>query len=317
MFNIVHLLEHQEAMTILTRETRVEAARRERPILVTGATGRQGGAVARQLLGDGWHVRALVRDPATPAALALWEAGAELVRGDMDDRATLEAAMHGAYGVFSVQPFGYEAEIRQGINVADAALAAGVRHLVYSSVGDAERHGRLRPGFSKWAIEQYLRERGAPATILRPNGFMEDMVGPGFGVPDGAFSSAFAPQALVHLIAVDDIAAFAALAFAQPELYLGKTLELAGDALTPPQIAAAISRVIGRPLPAVQIPIEVLREQSEDVARAFEVVNGGGYHVDIAALRRLHPGLMKFDTWLAMAGAAVLSAAKMEQQRNV
>lgn len=286
-------------MTIVTSE-----ANRDRLILVTGATGRQGGAVARRLLSDGWRVRALVRDPAAPAALALQRAGAELAQGDMEDGASLDAVLDGAYGVFSVQPFGYAAELRQGLNVADAALAAGVRHLVYSSVGDAERHGSYRPGFSKWAIEQHLRERDAPATILRPNGFMEDMLGPGFGVPGGTFSSAFAPAALVYLIAVDDIGAFAGLAFAQPDLYLGKALELAGDALTPPQIAAAISRAIGRPLTSLQIPIEALREQNEDVARAFEVVNAGGYQVDIAGLRRLHPGLMDFETWLATAARA-------------
>jgi uncharacterized protein YbjT (DUF2867 family) len=282
---------------------------RDQQILVTGATGRQGGAAARHLLGDGWRVRALVRDPTAPAALALRKTGAELVRGNLEDRASLDAALDGVYGVFSVQPFGYDDEIRRGVNVADAALAAGVQHIVYSSVGDAEAHARRRPNFSKWAIEQHLRGRDAPLTILRPNGFMEDMIGPAFGVPDGTFTSAFGPDVLVYLVAVDDIGVFAARAFAQPDTYLGAAIELAGDALTPPQIAAAIGRVVGRPLPVVQIPLTALREQNEDVARAYEVVNAGGYQIDIAALRRQHPGLMDFDTWLAAAGKALLSSA--------
>src|SRR5690606_35954865 len=118
----------------------------ERVVLVTGATGRQGGAVARQLLRrGGFRVRALTRDPARPAARALADAGAEVVRGDMDRPETLRPALDGAYGVFSVQNFwetGYEREIQQGIALADAAHAAGVQHFVYSSVGSAH----ARPG---------------------------------------------------------------------------------------------------------------------------------------------------------------------------
>src|SRR5689334_14343681 len=110
---------------------------RGKTIVVTGATGNQGGATTRHLLADGWHVRALVRDDTTPAAAALAAAGAELVRGDLDDPASLEAAVRGAYGVFSVQSASPD-ELTQGMNVVDAAKVGGVRHLVYSSVGGAE-----------------------------------------------------------------------------------------------------------------------------------------------------------------------------------
>ncbi|MGS2646790.1 NmrA family NAD(P)-binding protein [Streptosporangium sp. LJ11] len=106
----------------------------DRTILVTGATGQQGGATTRHLLADGWHVRALVRDPRGAAATRLARAGVELVTGDMDDRDSVDAAVRGAHGVFSVQPAfiapGYaENELRRGLNVVDAAIAAGVRHL--------------------------------------------------------------------------------------------------------------------------------------------------------------------------------------------
>ena len=106
-------------------------------ILVTGATGNQGGATARHLLAGGWHVRALVRDATTPAAAALAATGAELVRGDLDDRASIDAAVRGAHGLYSVQSANPN-EIAQGKTIADAAQAAGVQHLVYSSVGGAE-----------------------------------------------------------------------------------------------------------------------------------------------------------------------------------
>src|SRR5262245_4205833 len=148
-------------------------------IAVTGATGQQGGAVARKLLSDGWKIRALTRDPNKPAARALAEAGAELVPGDMDSRSELEAAFQGAYGAFSVQNFwlpevGYDGEIRQGKNVADAAKAAGVQHLVYSSVGAAHRGMGQKHFESKWIIEQYIQSLELPYTILRPVAFFEN-----------------------------------------------------------------------------------------------------------------------------------------------
>ena len=130
-------------------------------IAVTGAAGQQGGAVARKLLADGWKVRALTRDANKPAAGELASLGAEIVPGDMEDRSQLAAAFKGAYGVFSVQNYwlpsvGFDGEIRQGKNVADAAKAAGVQHLVYSSVGAAHRGAGQQHFDSKWIIEQYI-----------------------------------------------------------------------------------------------------------------------------------------------------------------
>ena len=148
-------------------------------IAVTGATGQQGGAVARKLLADGWQVRALTRDTDKPAAQELAALGAELVPGDMDNRAELDAAFDGAYGVFSVQNFwlpnvGFEGEIRQGKNVADAVKAAGIQHLVYSSVGSAHRGLGQKHFESKWIIEQYIHSLDIPSTILRPVAFFEN-----------------------------------------------------------------------------------------------------------------------------------------------
>jgi uncharacterized protein YbjT (DUF2867 family) len=130
-------------------------------ILVTGATGQQGGAVARHLLKDGWKVHAIVRDPNKPAAQALAKQGAELKKGDLNDRASIDASLEGVYGVFSFQNFwlpdvGKEGELRQGKNVADAANAAGVKQFVYSSVGAAHR-GMGQEHFAyKWDIEQHI-----------------------------------------------------------------------------------------------------------------------------------------------------------------
>ena len=141
-------------------------------ILVTGATGQQGGAVARHLLKQpGFAVRALTRDSAKPAARALAQAGAEVVRGDLDDPASVRRALEGAWGVFSVQNFmetGYEGEIRQGKALADAAKAAGVQHFVYTSVVSADRKTGLPHFESKWQIEQHIVQADCPTRYCGP-----------------------------------------------------------------------------------------------------------------------------------------------------
>lgn len=294
---------------IISTEGRI-VEKRDKIILVMGATGKQGGATARHLLADGWQVRALTRDTNSAAAQELAKAGAEIVAGDMDNRASLDAAIQGVYGVFSVQASNNE--VRQGKNVADAAGAAGIRHFVYTSVQSAEDLARVGGDANKWEIEQYIQALGLPATILRPPFFMENFGNPDFGqvygLPSGTFAIAFQPDVTMGLIAVDDIGAFAALAFEHPDKYLGKTIEIAGDALTPPQVAAAISGATGRPISYIQTPMETLYQQNVKIARAFDFLNEVGYTTNIAALRQQHPGLMDFDAWLEQKGKAQLEA---------
>src|SRR5215475_11172020 len=159
-------------------------------IAVTGATGQQGRTVAKKLLADGWKVRALTRDPNKPAAQELKSLGGEILPGDMDQRAELDTAFKGAYGVFSVQNFwlptvGFEGEVRQGKAVADAARAANVQHLVYSSVGSAHRGMGKRHLKRKWFLEKYIHGWDIPFTFLRPGVFMKNKNGSGAGTRNG------------------------------------------------------------------------------------------------------------------------------------
>ncbi|MBE1582999.1 NmrA/HSCARG family protein [Nonomuraea angiospora] len=284
-------------------------------IVVMGATGLQGRAVTARLLADGRRVRAVTRDPDTAPARALAQAGAELVRAEMDDVASLVAAAEGAYGLFSVQPtvgspgtpagFSAEDEVRWGCNVADAAHAAGVRHLVYASLAGAGRHNTEKLPqnvVSKWRIEQHITRLGLPATFLRPVSFMENYTG-AYHLHDGAVTTAFDPAVPQQIMAVDDVGAFAALAFAQPGEWIGRAVDLAGDELTPLQITAAISEAIDRPLPYVQIPIEAIAQAGEEFAFAYTWLNERGYRADVAFTRALHPGLMDLRTWLERTGA--------------
>ncbi|MFD7445039.1 NmrA/HSCARG family protein [Streptomyces sp. NPDC059909] len=282
-------------------------------ILVTGATGQQGGATARHLLADGWRVRALVRNPAGSAAQELARIGAELVRGDMDDRRSLDVAVRGAYGVFSVQPalippdFA-ENELQRGLNVAEAAHEAGVEHLVYASVGSADRDTGIPHWEIKWQVEQRIRALGIPSTILRPVMFMENHADPTYGLTgEHALIPTIPSGATVQLIALSDIGAFAALAFGDPEQYLGKAIELAGDELTSDQILSAIARATGRTLPLP--PGRSKPAASPPVAgRAEGTFSFAGWQADIPALRAQHPALMDFDTWLAREGKSMIEA---------
>jgi len=290
-----------------------------RTILVTGATGRQGGAVAARLLADGWGVRALTRDPASTKAKALKEAGAEVVRGDLDDPASLAAAAEGVWGAFSVHagayeggPYGHDLghEARSAANLAAAAKAAGAAFLVHSSsVGVG---GPLEPHMDmlqrKAEAEAAIKQGGLPYTILRPTSFMENTFDSFRELQDGALVSLLHADTYEPHIAADDIAAFAAIAFADPETHAGKAYELAGDDITQLEKVAIISRVTGREVPYVPIDASAVAEQSPSTAKTLGLINEHRIEVDIPALKAIHPGLLTFEQWMTSIGKPLVDA---------
>lgn len=277
---------------------------RDRLILVTGATGHQGGATARALLGRGFRVRALTRNPDKPAAQALREQGAEVVKGDLDDRASVERALDGVYGVFSVQNFwetGAEREIAQGVGLADAARAAGVEHFVYTSVASAHRNTGLSHFESKWQIEEHIRGTGLPHTIFRPVFFMANWEGPYLrpAILAGTLALPLDPGTNFQQMALEDIAAFVVLALENRDPWLGRALDLASDEASIGDIAATFSRVIGRPVAYHQVPWDEYRQAAgdeyHDMFRWFQDV---GYDADIPALAREGVDLTSFEQYL-------------------
>jgi len=280
----------------------------EKIIAVTGATGQQGGAVARHLLAKGWKVRALTRDSNKPVAQGLAAAGADLVPGDMDRRTDLDEAFQGAYGVFSVQNFwlpnvGAEGEVRQGVHVADAAKAAGVGHFIYSSVGAAHRGMGQAHFATKWEIEQYIHSLGIPCTIFRPVAFMDNYNWQRAGITNGVFTGwGLRPEKGLQLIAAEDIGAFVALAFENPQTYLGQTIELAGDELTEAQIADTLAKVVGRPVKLQPPAMPEGQAPSPEQIAMFQFFNSQGYDADITELRRMYPGLLNFEQFLRKNG---------------
>jgi uncharacterized protein YbjT (DUF2867 family) len=249
------------------------------PVLVTGATGKQGGATARALLAAGLPVRALVRDPGSDRAEAVEALGAELVTGDLHDRDSVIRAATGARAVFSVQMpamtadgFDFEGEVAQGVNLIEGARAAGVPQFVHTSVTGAGQHTDV-PGWAegRWAIEAALtaktaiqdrvRTAGFPRwTLLKPGTFMENFLpSAAFLFPRGAeggLVSVLNPATRLSLVAVADIGAAAAAAFAAPERFDRVELELASDYLSMTQIAEVLSRVLGTRLSAPDMTAE-------------------------------------------------------------
>jgi uncharacterized protein YbjT (DUF2867 family) len=198
---------------------------------------------------------------------------------------------------------GYEGEIRQGRNVADAAKAVGVKHLVYSSVGAAQRGMGQKHFDSKWIIEQHIHSLDIPHTILRPVSFMENYNWSRAQILNGTFvGRGLRLEKGVQQIAVEDIAVFAARAFADPKQYLGQTIELAGDELTESQIAETFTKVIGRPVTLAEPTPGEARRSEEEMIAMFKFFNGEGYDADIPALRKLHPGLLTLEQYLRKNG---------------
>jgi uncharacterized protein YbjT (DUF2867 family) len=273
-----------------------------RTILVSGATGQQGGAVVRHLLKNGLQVRALTRHPDGAAAQALAALGAEVVKGDLNDRPSLDRGLAGAYGAFSVQNFyetGFDKEIEQGRTLADAAQAAGVSHFVYSSVGGAERHTGIAHFDSKWQVEEHLRASKVPATVLRPVFFMDNWLRLKAALAGGQLPQPISAGTKLQQIAVDDIGAVAALAFANPERWIGRAVELAGDELSMTQVGETFSRVLGHPVQFVQIPWDVFEKQAgPDLTRMYRWFESDGYRADIAALRREYPALETLESFV-------------------
>ena len=276
----------------------------QKEVLVTGATGGQGGAVARRLRERGWAVRALVRDPRAARARELAARGVRLVTGDLDDPRSLREAARGVHGVFSVQPSDLTApdpalEIRRGRNVADAAAAAEVAHLVYSSVGAAGRNSGVIHFETKTEIEAHVRAVGIPATVLRPVFFMENWPSLVTLSPAGERVGAIAldPDTRLQMIALEDIGRIAAHAFDRPDEHIDRTIEIAGDEPTVRQIAETFTRVDGIPTRLRRQPLAELRDYG-DVPAMFAWLNGHGYRADLAALRARYPDLLTFEAWL-------------------
>ena len=272
-------------------------------VVVTGGTGKQGGAVVKSLLERGHEVRAVTRSTDSAKARELANAGVTLVRASLEDTAALTKALEGATSLFAMTtPFegGTQAETRQGISAADAARAAGV-HLVFSSVGSANRQTGVPHFDSKYKVEEHIAKIGVRATVLAPAYFMENLYLGKEQLAKGIYATPLSPTRGLAQVAVADIGAVAVRLFEDPGRFAGKRFDLGGNELTGNDVVAILSRVSGRPFTYFQVPLDVIRQRmGEDGVKMYEWFERVGYTVDRAALRREFPDVAfhDFELWV-------------------
>jgi uncharacterized protein YbjT (DUF2867 family) len=274
-------------------------------VLVTGATGHQGGTVLRHLKARGHRLRALVRDRSSPATKGLQGLGVEVFEGSFEDPKSLEQAAQFVDAVFlmGTPAKGSDDERKQGISAIDAFRAADVPYILYSSVASAQQHTGIPHFDSKFAVEHHLRSSGASFAIVAPVAFMENVIFP-FSLPalrQGAVGFGLPPDRKLQTVALDDLGAFDTFVIENPVRFRGQRVEIASDEITGLTQAEILSKSTGRAMQYRQVPLEAIRQRSEDQARMADWLNQHGYTVDIDQLRRDYPsiGWHRYDEWAA------------------
>ena len=263
----------------------------ETRVLVVGATGNQGGAVVDHLLAseDAFDVRGLTRDATSDAAQALEDRGVTMVEGDLDDPETLREPVGDADAVFAVTNFwteGYDAQVQQGKTVADVAAEEGVDQFVFSGVGSHDEDTGVPHFDSAGEIDDHIRSLDLPWTILKPVFFMENLEA--FAediVEDGRVALPLAGGVGLQMVTYDDLGHAAAVAIANPEEFVGESIDLAGDERSLAETAEILTEVTGRDVEAVHVPIEDAYETfGEEFTVMCEWFNEVGYSADVPAL---------------------------------
>lgn len=279
----------------------------EKVVLITGVTGAQGGAVAQELVGKGFRLRGLTRKPDSDKAKAMALQGVEIVKGDLDDEASLKAALQGAWGVYGVQntwEAGVEKEEEQGKRLARLAKAAGVQHYVYTSVGSAHRNTGIPHFDNKWRVEEVVRgERFDSHVIFRPVFFMENVLG-GFFLQGDKVMAGLKPDTKLQMVAVKDIGRVEAQGFTRAAELKGQEFDLAGDELTMTEATKLMSAALGRPLEFVSLPLEAVRKNSAEFAIMLQWFEDVGYSANIAALDQTFGRMTRFADWIKTAKPA-------------
>lgn len=280
----------------------------DQPTLVLGAAGGQGGAVVRALLSRGAAVRGLVRDPRSAAAQRLAGQNVEVVGGDLEDRASLASAMRGVAGVFAMTtPFesGPAAEIAQGRAVLAAAHQARVPHLVFSSVAGADQDTGVPHFETKAVIERELAAGEVPYTILGPTYFFDNALGDVERIRQGVLDLPLPPHRRLQQLARPDLGAFATAVLVAPDAFVGRRIELAGDAPTPVEMAAASGAALGGTVRHNEVRLDEIH--NDDMRAMWAFLRSVGYGVDLPALHAAHPEL-RWTSFADWAGSAFSTA---------
>lgn len=274
-------------------------------VLVTGATGNQGSAVVKHLLTNGVRVRALTRNGDSPAAEKLRRAGVEIAVGDMNDRVSLDRALVGVNAVFAVQDFwakgvGYAGEVQQGINLANAALQAGVSHFVQSGMAQGTRIEGIAHFESKRAICNHIKSIGLPHTVVGTVYFMDNFLDPkrGGDMTFPTLTGTLKPNTKMHMLALDDLGAIVAHIMTRNNQYLNQYIDIASDCLTVPEMKEIYESTTGKQPKSWSLPGWVLRLFNKDFARQLVWQNDPGWSFSIEPSRTMHPSLCSFEQFI-------------------
>jgi len=272
-------------------------------ILVTGATGQQGGGVSRNLLKLGHEVRAFVRDTESEKSKELVALGATLAKGDYNDAQSIRDAAEGMDTVHIVTNMyeGIDQESIQGIRAVDAAVEAGVGHIVFSSVAGANTGSGVPHFESKFKVEQHLQDVATNWTIVAPVYFMENVTF-AWNLPalqTGKFRQVMGESTYLQMISHEDIGKFIAHTIDQSGSFYGKRVEIAGDSLTGAQAAEILSEASGTAIEFERQPREEVAAMMEDVALMYDWFEKVGYNADIENLRSKYSeiGWVTFTDW--------------------
>ncbi|KAI8578280.1 hypothetical protein K450DRAFT_190161 [Umbelopsis ramanniana AG] len=275
-------------------------------IVVFGITGKQGGAAAQALLDKGFKVRGVTRDVNSSKSKAWAGKGAELITANLNDTKSLEKAFDGAYGVFLItdhsESGAVEKEIQKGRNTADVAVAKNVKHLVFTSVGNAGA-AKFPEFYNKYEIEQYIAKKSELTnTVIRPANFFENYAkDSSFAPKDGVFPSANAPEKRIQAVGCRDIGLIAAEAFQHPEEYSGQVIELSAEELDHYEIAEIFTKVTGTKWQAKQMwvfkygIVTLIGSKYGKMAKFWE---NPGYCGDVKALRAKYPWLQTWEEYI-------------------
>ena len=259
----------------------------QRKILVTGATGQQGGSLARLLLEKKHKVYALTRNTQSSAAQDLRNRGANIVKADLDDSDSLKLAVKDVDSIFLMgTPFedGTEGETRRGKLMADIAKENKVEHLVYSSVANADKNTGIPHFESKYRVEQHIKNIGIPHTIIGPTFFMENLLGP--GLEQSQLALPLSPSTILQQSALENIAEFSALVLERRKPFLGKRIDIASDEVTGEQATNILSNVLGQRIRYLPVPLEQVYQENEDMAHMYEWYEKVGTGIDISSLHQ-------------------------------
>jgi uncharacterized protein YbjT (DUF2867 family) len=280
----------------------MESKNNQKKVLVFGATGKQGGHVARHLFKKGHHVYAFTRHADSPETKELQKLGAKIVIGNFNDRNSIDKAVKDVDVVFSMtSPYegGVDEEIKQGIVVVDSVKSNG-KYLVFTSVASSDKNTGIPHFDSKGKIEQYIKKSGIEAAVIAPVFFMENLFATKQQLSEGQYLSPLTPNRKLMQVALDDIAAFAVLAIENKERFRGKRIDIASDDLTGTHAAEILTKIINKQIKYTQIPMEMIRKMmGNDMVTMFEWFEKEGYHVDTAALRREYPEIKwhTYESW--------------------